>query len=183
MRGVGEHAQDPAIERHHRKGGGRNGSAEFSKQPTADKKQHDRRRQIHQKQAGMDARWRLAEDGQKQAVGIVRARELHVVGQVIRWDTLKDELAGVRVLAFVSFERHAGEAQANGCCSGADHQRDGQGRRLQSPWRRWGAHLRRGAFVRSFASSAHRSAGNRGERVRPHLASLKATPVARQPNP
>lgn len=56
----------------------------------------------------------LTEYSHDEGVGGVSSGQLHVVGLFERRHALKNELAGVGVFAFVTFERHLAQANANG---------------------------------------------------------------------
>jgi len=55
----------------------------------------------------MDSGYRLPKDRHDCGVGCISARELHVVGELIWWNALQNELASIGVLAFIAFERNS----------------------------------------------------------------------------
>jgi hypothetical protein len=126
MRRVGEDAEYPAIERQHREGGGTDDGAELAEQTTSQEKQDDDRGGVDHQQADVDAPRRVAEQRKDQAVCVVGTRKLHVVGELVWRDALKNQLAGVRVLAFIALEGDAGDAEAHGR-DGEHDARDGEG--------------------------------------------------------
>ena len=62
----------------------------------------------------MDAGRGLAEEGHDDGVGGVGAGQFHVVGFLVGRNALQDELSGVGVFAFVAFEGHVAQPDANG---------------------------------------------------------------------
>ena len=79
----------------------------------AENKKKRARGEIYDEQTEMNSRNRLSEDRHKQSVSRRCPRKLHAVSQLVRRDPLQHELAAVRVLAFVAFEREFEESYAN----------------------------------------------------------------------
>ena len=61
----------------------------------------------------MDRGRSLSEDGQDPCISGVGAGKLHVIGELVRGNTLQDKLSCISVLAFITFERHVAQANAD----------------------------------------------------------------------
>ena len=56
----------------------------------------------------------LSKDRHDHGVGSISARELHVIGELVRWNTLQNELTGISVFAFVALKWNSKESNSNG---------------------------------------------------------------------
>src|SRR5690348_1951416 len=80
----------------------------------------------------MDSGNRLAKQRHNHSVSRISARKLHVVGKLVGWNALQNELAGISVFAFVSFERNSKEANSDGSDQAKNDYRQGPPRGRQS---------------------------------------------------
>ena len=56
----------------------------------------------------------LSKDRHDHGVGRISARELHVIGQLVRWNALQNELTSISVFAFVALEWNSKKSNPNG---------------------------------------------------------------------
>jgi hypothetical protein len=63
----------------------------------------------------MNAGSGLAEDRHDQRISRVGPGQLHIVRQLVGWDALEQQLAGVGEFAFVTFKRKLQKPDADGC--------------------------------------------------------------------
>ena len=62
----------------------------------------------------MNSDYCLPKDRHDCGVGCISARELHVVGERVRWNTLQNELTGISVFAFVALKWNSKESNSDG---------------------------------------------------------------------
>src|SRR5437762_2756819 len=56
----------------------------------------------------------LSKDRHDHGVGSISARELHVIGELVRWNTLQNELTSISVFAFVALEWNSKKSNPDG---------------------------------------------------------------------
>src|SRR5947209_13384220 len=56
----------------------------------------------------------LSKDRHDHGVGRISARELHVIGELVRWNALQNELTSISVFAFVAFEWNSKKSNPDG---------------------------------------------------------------------
>ena len=101
-----ENAHHKPIEREKCEQDRRRCRADVSHQASSEQKNQNNRRDIDEQQACMNAARRLAEHRFDRGIRVIRAREFHVVFELVGWNAVQDQLPGIRIFTLVALERN-----------------------------------------------------------------------------